>query len=251
MEHWWWLRIRVQRPCTASAACAAPTGRTRRRLCLAASGVLLLPLAALAQGAEVIYEVRSQYQFITVQDTANGYRQLIFDGRFDGTDAIQSEMNLASPDELTLSYSQHIMAALPVVSRPRRVLVVGLGGACIQRSLHRLLPLPETPSARTELPHGVVHLMQPTPDLQADDLRAYGVSYALSPRRAEVPDQPPDGRWLGPWRLGPLGPAQRSRRVQCSGRASRLSPSHSRQEVSSCPSTSTGVETAVTTSRSC
>ena len=228
MEHWWWLRIRVQRPCTASAACAAPTGRTRRRLCLAASGVLLLPLAALAQDAEVI-----------------------FDGRFDGTDAIQSEMNLASPDELTLSYSQHIMAALPVVSRPRRVLVVGLGGACIQRSLHRLLPLPETPSARTELPHGVVHLMQPTPDLQADDLRAYGVSYALSPRRAEVPDQPPDGRWLGPWRLGPLGPAQRSRRVQCSGRASRLSPSHSRQEVSSCPSTSTGVETAVMTSRSC
>lgn len=140
MKHCGWLRIRVQRLFPTSAACAAPAGRGRRRLCFAASGVLLLPLAALAQDAEVIYQIRSQYQFITVQDTANGYRQLIFDGRFDGTDAIQSEMNLASPDDLTLSYSQHIMAALPVVSRPRRILVVGLGGACIQRYLRRLLP---------------------------------------------------------------------------------------------------------------
>lgn len=62
--------------------------------------VFVLALAATfasplkAQEDRVVYEVRSQYQLITVQDTANGYRQLIFDGRFDGTDAIQSEMNL-------------------------------------------------------------------------------------------------------------------------------------------------------------
>ena len=89
---------------------------------------------------EVLYEVQSRFQYITVRDTANGYRQLIFDGRLDGTDAIQSEMNLNNPLELTLSYSRHIMAALPIASRLERILVVGLGGACMQRYLCRLLP---------------------------------------------------------------------------------------------------------------
>lgn len=107
------------------------------------AAVLSAPLfsaPATAQDAQVVYEVRSQYQLITVQDTAAGYRQLIFDGRFDGTDAIQSEMNLANPDEPTLSYARHIMAGLPLVKAPRRILVVGLGGACIQRYLRKLLP---------------------------------------------------------------------------------------------------------------
>ena len=93
-----------------------------------------------AQEDQVVYEVRSQYQLITVRDTANGYRQLIFDGKFDGTDAIQSEMNLANHEELTLSYARHIMTALPVVSTIRRILIVGLGGACMQRYLYKLLP---------------------------------------------------------------------------------------------------------------
>jgi len=114
----------------------------RRAFLVGAAALCVLwparPVAA--QEAQIVYEVRSQYQLITVQDTANGSRQLIFDGRFDGTDAIQSEMNLASPDELMLSYAQHIMTALPLVSKPRRILVVGLGGACIQRYLRRLLP---------------------------------------------------------------------------------------------------------------
>jgi spermidine synthase len=101
---------------------------------------LLLPLSATAQEARVVYEVQSQYQLITVLDTANGYRQLIFDGRFDGSDAIQSEMHLANPDEPTLSYARHMIAAIPLVDRPRRILVVGLGGACIQRCLRKLLP---------------------------------------------------------------------------------------------------------------
>jgi spermidine synthase len=93
-----------------------------------------------AQEFQVVYEVQSRYQYITVLDTASGLRQLIFDGRFDGTDAIQSEMNLSNPEELTLSYSRHIMAALPVAAGLKRILIVGLGGACMQRYLHSLLP---------------------------------------------------------------------------------------------------------------
>jgi spermidine synthase len=107
-------------------------------LALALGPVLSLPLRA--QDYQVVYEVQSRYQLITVVDTVNGYRQLIFDGRFDGSDAIQSEMNLANHDELTLSYSRHIMTALPVVEKPKRILIVGLGGACMQRYLYKLLP---------------------------------------------------------------------------------------------------------------
>ena len=110
----------------------------RRALLLALIPATFLSLPLRAQ--EVLYEVQSSYQYITVRDTANGYRQLIFDGRFDGTDAIQSEMNLSNPLELSLSYSRHIMAALPIASRLERILVVGLGGACMQRYLYKLLP---------------------------------------------------------------------------------------------------------------
>jgi spermidine synthase len=116
-----------------------PSLLSRRALfALALGPVLSLPLRA--QDYQVVYEVQSRYQLITVLDTASGYRQLIFDGRFDGTDAIQSEMNLANHDELTLSYSRHIMTALPVVEKPKRILIIGLGGACMQRYLYKLLP---------------------------------------------------------------------------------------------------------------
>jgi spermidine synthase len=114
--------------------------RIHRGLAMILISCASLWVLARAQQAEVIYEVQSQYQYITVQDTGYGYRQLIFDGRFDGSDAIQSEMNLSNPDELTLSYSRHIMTALPMVPEIHRILVVGLGGACMQRYLYKLLP---------------------------------------------------------------------------------------------------------------
>jgi spermidine synthase len=101
---------------------------------------VFLALSASAQDYQVVYEAQSQYQQITVLDTANGYRQLIFDGKFDGSDAIQSEMNLSNRHELSLSYARHIMAALPLVKNPRRILILGLGGASMQRYLYRLLP---------------------------------------------------------------------------------------------------------------
>jgi spermidine synthase len=92
------------------------------------------------QEQRIVYEVQSSYQYITVRDTANGYRQLIFDGRFGHSAAIQSEMNLANYEELTLAYSRHIMTALPLADKLRRILIIGLGGACMQRYLRRLLP---------------------------------------------------------------------------------------------------------------
>jgi spermidine synthase len=111
-----------------------------RRLLFAVTLGAFLSLPLRAQEDRIVYEVRSQYQLISVVDTASGHRQMIFDGRFDGTDPIQSEMDLANPDELVLSYARHMMVALPLVEKPKRILIVGLGGACMQRFLYKLLP---------------------------------------------------------------------------------------------------------------
>jgi len=111
-----------------------------RRGLFALSLSVLLVMSLWGQDYRIVYEIQSQFQWITVLDTVNGYRRLIFDGRFDGTDAIQSEMNLSAPEELMLSYSRHIMTALPVPKNLKRILIVGLGGACMQRYLYKLLP---------------------------------------------------------------------------------------------------------------
>jgi spermidine synthase len=112
----------------------------RAAIALAVGAFLGLPLPARAQEYQLVYEITSQYQRITVIDTADGFRQLIFDGRLDGSDAVQSEMSLSDPDKLTLPYSRHMMTALPAAARLGRVLIVGLGGACMQRYLYNLLP---------------------------------------------------------------------------------------------------------------
>jgi spermidine synthase len=155
-----------------TTVCSRPAGPPGHRALLCAL-LFLFPLSAAAQDTQVIYEVQSRYQLITVRDTADGYRQLIFDGRFDGSDAIQSEMLLADPDQPSLSYARHMIAALPAVATPRRILVVGLGGACIQRFMRKLLPEAtiETAELDPEIPdvaakyfffkqdaHQVVHL---------------------------------------------------------------------------------------------
>ena len=116
------------------------TANRIRRVALGLAIGVLLALPAGGRQARVVFEVRSQYQQITVRDTADGIRQLLFDERFPGTGAVQSEMSLANHDELAVVYTRYMMAALPLVERPRRLLIVGLGGASMQRYLYRLLP---------------------------------------------------------------------------------------------------------------
>jgi spermidine synthase len=112
-----------------------------RRLFLATTAAVLLILPALAQRSNAIYEVKSQYQTIAVWDSTDGQRrQLIFDPKWDGSDSIQSEMNMSNPNELVLDYTRHMIASVPLVDNPKRILIVGLGGACLQRYLHDLLP---------------------------------------------------------------------------------------------------------------
>jgi spermidine synthase len=111
-----------------------------RRIFLAAALAALLTTPALAQRSNAIYEVKSQYQTIAVWDSTDGLRrQLIFDPKWDGTDSIQSEMNKSNTTQLVLDYTQNMITSVPLVDRPKRVLIIGLGGACLQRYLHGLL----------------------------------------------------------------------------------------------------------------
>jgi spermidine synthase len=139
-----------------------------------AAGVLVVAAAAWAQTTAptqtpygtIVYEVPSQYQKITVVDTPGGMRQMIFDAKYDWWDAIQSEMNKANPLDLTLAYSRHMVASLALVEKPKRILIVGLGGACLQRYLHEKLP--ETRIDTAELDPVVRTVAQKYFDLKED-----------------------------------------------------------------------------------
>jgi spermidine synthase len=111
-----------------------------RKLLLALALCAILAPLARPQNYKVVYEFQSQYQRLTVLDTANGYRELIFDGKLDGSDPIQSEMKLSDHFELVQPYARHIMTVLPLVKNPKHILIIGLGGASMQRYLYHLLP---------------------------------------------------------------------------------------------------------------
>lgn len=69
----------------------------------------------------------------------NGVRSLHL-----GSTTVQSAMRIAAPNELELAYTRSMMAFLLFHPRPRRVLMVGLGGGSLAKFVYHRLP-----SART------------------------------------------------------------------------------------------------------
>lgn len=114
-----------------------------RRMRLGVAAVVGM-MAATALGqvpqGQIVYEAPSQYQKITILDTPGGYRQMIFDAKWDGNDAVQTQMNKAKPTELTLAYARYMVAPIALVEKPKRILIVGLGGGSLQKYLHEVLP---------------------------------------------------------------------------------------------------------------
>ncbi len=53
---------------------------------------------------------------------------------------VQSEMSIAQPHALNFAYTRTMMGFLLFVPRPRRVVIVGLGGGSLTRFCHRQLP---------------------------------------------------------------------------------------------------------------
>lgn len=127
----------------------------------------LLPVILGCQIHRIIHQVRSPFQLITVVDTSNGFRRLIFDGQLNGLDPIQSEMNLSKPRDLVLSYTQVMMAALPLADNQRRILLIGLGGASMQKFLQDLLP--ETALETVEIDPEVVRIAREFFGFEPDD----------------------------------------------------------------------------------
>ena len=79
-------------------------------------------------------EVPSNDISIDVSESA-GVRSLHF-----ASHAIQSSMRLKKPYHLELTYTRAMMMFLLFHERPRKVLLIGLGGASIPKFIHRFLP---------------------------------------------------------------------------------------------------------------
>ncbi|MBL8952762.1 MAG: fused MFS/spermidine synthase [Myxococcaceae bacterium] len=87
-------------------------------------------------GARLLHESESQFGHLVVREESPGIRTL----QFEHGGAIQSRVNLEDPMDLRLVYTRATMLALAVKPKPRRVLVLGLGGGAMPRFFYRALP---------------------------------------------------------------------------------------------------------------
>jgi len=98
---------------------------------------LLCVAAGAAAPRKVLFEGKSEFnKLITVVEDAEGLRTLIFNHNGDE----QSTVKLGDPDRLELRYTRVMLVALAAVEKPKRILVVGLGGGSIPNFLHKHYP---------------------------------------------------------------------------------------------------------------
>jgi spermidine synthase len=84
----------------------------------------------------VIYEKVSPYNTVIVTEDPRGMRTLLFERG--GTR--QSVVKPGDPDHLELAYARAALAGLALCGEPRRMLVVGLGGATLPTFLRKYYP---------------------------------------------------------------------------------------------------------------
>jgi len=90
-----------------------------------------------APRGEVLFEGKSEFNSsIMVVEDAEGLRTLIFDNN----DVEQSTVKLGDPNRLELRYTRVMPVALAAVKKPKRILIVGLGGGSIPNFLHMHYP---------------------------------------------------------------------------------------------------------------
>jgi spermidine synthase len=98
----------------------------------------LAAAASLAYVGEerVLYEKTSAYNTIVVSEEENGVRTL----RFGRGEARQSVAKPGDPDYLALPYTRAALVGLALSEKPRRFLVVGLGGGVLPMFLRKYYP---------------------------------------------------------------------------------------------------------------
>jgi spermidine synthase len=101
------------------------------------AGMVLLLFAQAAQAERVLHQERSLYRNIFVVED-NGERCLRF--RWRSGVSRESCMKLSNPDLLVFDYTRMMMAGLLVSPDPKRILIIGLGGATLPTALQEMLP---------------------------------------------------------------------------------------------------------------
>ena len=170
----------------------APRTLSRRGLFWLGGGGLALGAAALARPAAasetVLAETVSKYNRIRVSERGT-VRTMYFVGD-DGTQFIESRLDRARPKSLDLDYTRTMMAGFLLQPRPRRLLMLGLGGGGMSNYLRGRFP--ELEIDAVDIDPEVARLAQEFFDVPKDDPR-YRVHVADA--RLFVERAPPDVRW--------------------------------------------------------
>jgi len=111
--------------------------RTLRSILCTCALLLASPAPHAQAEPQLLHTEPSQFGKILVFEE-NGERCLNFNSMVDF--GRQTCMSLAEPDTLVFRYTRMMVSALFVQPAPRRILIVGLGGATLQKTLARLLP---------------------------------------------------------------------------------------------------------------
>jgi spermidine synthase len=110
---------------------------TRAGRCVGLLALLTVLVLPQAQAQKLVHAQRSLYREVLVYETGSE-RCMCFTrqcrvGR-------QSCMSIRDPDRIVMNYPQLMLSSLFVHPSPRSILIVGLGGGTIPRTLERLLP---------------------------------------------------------------------------------------------------------------
>lgn len=146
--------------------------RWSRRALLQAGGAAAVGLVGGRAGAAVVVErtlaeARSQYNHVRVAERGS-VRTMYFVGE-DGTQYIESRVDRALPASLDLDYTRTMMAGFLLQPRPRRLLMLGLGGGGMSNYLHARLP--ELEIDAVEIDPEVVRLARTYFGVPTDDPR--------------------------------------------------------------------------------
>ena len=113
------------------------TGWRLRRGCACALGLLLLTSFAAAAGQRLVHSEKSLYREVFVYEDGNTrclcFTRLCAIGR-------QTCVDLRHPNRLVFEYTQMMLGALYLTPDPHSILIIGLGGGTLPRTLERLLP---------------------------------------------------------------------------------------------------------------
>jgi spermidine synthase len=131
---------------------------------------LLLALAvALAPGpveaaSKIVYNKKSLYRNIMVSDEGDRFC-MTFRMQSGAVHALQSCMYKADHDRLVFDYAKAVMAGQLAMPKPKRILVLGMGGGSIPRVYRRLYP--NVPIDVVEIDEAVVQVAAQWFDFQA------------------------------------------------------------------------------------